>query len=220
MDKERAIELMQELGVDVSIGSEEYEAMLEHPTVSAFINGDISMSQAVFVEEYLANGFNRGEAAKAAKYAAFRHDGYSKIGTAVMKSKKVKALVARRIAERAVNANEVIDKIREVADGTIADFLDDNGYIDLKRARDRQKLHLIKEINIDEDGGAKVKLRDQDKALDSLARNLGVFEKDNATKLPQHILALLGLDSGKLNAREDAYREMNREEEDNAVDQP
>jgi len=219
MDKEKAVELMRELGVSVAIDSETFEAMLEHPTIAAFVKGDVSMSQAIFVEEYLANGFNATDAAKAAKYSAFKRDGYAKIGSSVLKSKRVKALVARRIAERALSANEVVDRIREVADGTIADMLDDDGYVDLKRARDRKKLHLIKEINIDEDGGAKIKLRDQDKALDSLARSLGVFEKDNVTKLPAEVLALLGLTPSELAARDDAYEDMKKwEDEDGTAD--
>ena len=217
MYKEKAIELMQELGVTVEVDSETFEAMLEHPTVKAFVDGKVSMSQAIFVEEYLANGFSATDAAKAAKYSAFKRDGFAKIGSSVLKSKNVKSLVARRIAERALSANEVIDRIREVADGTVADMLDDNGYVDLARARDRKKMHLIKEISIDEDGGAKIKLRDQDKALDQLARSLGVFEKDNTTQLPPEVLALLGLDPQALQARADAYKDMTHwEDEDEA----
>jgi hypothetical protein len=208
MDEAKAVELMAELGVSCEVGSETYEAMLQHPTVKSFIDGNISISQAIFVEEYLANGFNATEAAKAAKYAAFNRGGYASIAGSVMKSPKVKALIARRIAERALEANEVIDRIREVASGTIADMLSDDGYVDLARARDRKKLHLIKEISIDEDGGAKIKLRDQDKALDSLARIHGVFEKDNRVSLPDHVIALLGLSPQELQARSDAYKDM------------
>lgn len=217
MDEDRAVELMEELGVRCEVGTDTYEAMLDHPTVNAYINGDVSISQAIFVEEYLANGFNAAKAAQAAKYSAFKRDGYAKIGTSVLRNKKVKALVARRIAERAMTANEVIDRIREVADGSIADMINDSGYVDLQRARDRKKLHLIKEINIDEDGGAKIKLRDQDKALDSLARSLGVFEKDNRVNLPPEVVALLGLNAHELDARKDAYEQMEEWEEEDAA---
>ena len=216
MDKEKAVELMQELGVNVSIDSESFEAMLQHPTVKAFIDGDVSMCQAIFVEEYLANGFNKANAAKAAKYSAFKRGGYAKIGQAVMKSKKVKALIARRIAERALSANEIVDQFQEVAGGSIADFLgDDNSFIDLSKARDRDKLHLIKEIQFGEDGQVKLKMRDQDKALDQLARSQGVFEKDNTAKLPPEVLALLGLDPAALAARADAYKHMEDWEDEN-----
>ena len=218
MNEERAVELMQELGVNVAVGSEGYEAMLEHPTVKAFIDGDVSMTQAIFVEEYLANGFNATDAAKAAKYSAFNRGGYASIGAGVMKSKKVKALIARRIAERALNANEVIDRIREVADGTVADFLGDNcGFIDLSKAEDRKKLHLIKEVQFDDDGGVKIKMRDQDKALDQLARSLGVFEKDNTVNLPPEIVALLGLTPEEIRARGDAYADMKSWEDEDAA---
>jgi hypothetical protein len=208
MEEHKAVELMKELGVSCEVGTETFDAMLDHPTVSAFVDGDITISQAIFVEEYLANGFNATEAAKAAKYSAFNRGGYSSIGASVLKGKKVKALIARRIAERAIAANEVIDRYREVADGTVEHFLaDGDGYIDLKKARDRGKLHLLKEVKFD-DGDVTIKLRDQDKALDQIARSLGVFEKDNNVSLPAEVVALLGLSPQEIQARADAYKDM------------
>jgi len=218
MEEHKAVELMKELGVSVEVGTETYDAMLEHPTVKAFVDGDVSMSQAIFVEEYLANGFSAADAAKAAKYAAFNRGGYSSIGAGVMKSKKVKSLIARRIAERALAANEVIDKYREVSDGTIEHFLsDDNGFIDLAKARDRGKLHLLKEVKFD-DGNVTIKLRDQDKALDQIARSLGVFEKDHSVNLPPQVIALLGLSPQEIQARADAYTDMQAWEDEDASD--
>jgi hypothetical protein len=219
MDEQRAVELMAELGVSCQIGTETYESMLEHPTVKAFIDGEISMSQAIFVEEYLANGFSATEAAIAAKYAAFNRGGYARIASSVLKTPKIKALIARRIAERALSANEVIDRIRDVADGSIADVLnEDASFIDLGRAKDRGKLHLLKEVKFGDDGEIQVKLRDQDQALDRLARSLGVYEKDNRVNLPPEVLALLGLSSHELMARNDAYDHMEKEMEDEDAD--
>lgn len=218
MDKEKAVELMQELGVNVAVDNDTFEAMLEHPTVAAYVNGEVSMCQAIFVEEYLANGFNSTKAAQAARYSAFKRDGFSRIGSSVLKNKKVKELIARRIAERAISANEILDRYQDVADGSISDFLsDDSSFIDLKKARDRGKLHLLKEINIDEDGNARIKLRDQDKALDQLARSQGVFEKDNASKLPPEVIAILGLNPQELQARADAYKDMASWEDEDAA---
>lgn len=212
METEKAVELMKRLGVSCEVGTETFEAMLEHPTVDAFVKGDITMSQAIFIEEYLANGFNATEAAKAAKYAAFNRGGFSSIGASVMKSKKVKSLIARRIAERALSANEVIDRFREVADGSIADIIsDDAAYIDLAKAKQRGKLHLIKEVKFGDDGEVMVKLRDQDQALDKLAKSLGVYEKDNRISLPPEVVALLGLSPQELLARNDAYEDMKSE---------
>jgi phage terminase small subunit len=217
MDEQRAVELMEELGVSCEIGTETFEAMLEHPTVKAYVDGNISISQAIFVEEYLANGFNATNAAKAAKYAAFNRGGYAKIASSVLKNPKVKALVARRIAERALSANEVVDRLREVADGSVADVLsDDTSFIDLSKAKQRGKLHLLKEVKIGDDGEVHVKLRDQDQALDKLARSLGVYEKDNRVNLPPEVLALLGLSSNEIQARDDAYADMESWEEEDA----
>lgn len=209
MEEHKAVELMRALGVDVEIGTETYEAMLEHPTIGAFVKGDISMGQALFVEEYLANGFNATAAAKSAKYKAFERNGFTSIGSGILRSKKVKELIARRIAERALSANEVLDRYREIADGSIADFIDpDQMQVDLRKASELNKLHLLKDVKITREGDVQIKMRDQDHALDQIARSLGVFEKDNAAHLPPEVIALLGLSPQELEARKDAYKDM------------
>ena len=77
-------------------------------------------------------------------------------------------------------------------------------------------MHLLKEVKFD-DGDVTIKLRDQDKALDQIARSLGVFEKDNNVALPAEVVALLGLSPQEIQARADAYKDMeNAWEEDEA----
>lgn len=210
MDETQALDVMKALGVDCKIGSESYEAMLQHPTVKAFLDGDISISEAMFVEEYLSNGFNGEKAARAAKYGAFTSSGFSSIGTSVLKRPKIKALIARRISERALSANEVLDRYREIADGSIESFvnLEKLDVVDLVKGFNEGKLHLLKEIKVGKDGDINIKMRDQDHALDQLARSLGVFEKDNTVQLPPEVLALLGLSPNELAARDNAYLSM------------
>lgn len=219
MEEAQALELIQELGVDCEIGSETYEAMLQHPTVDAYVNGEITLSEAIFVEEYLSNGFNATKAAKAAKYKAMTRGGFSTIGSAVLKRPKIKALVARRISERAMRADEVLDRYREVADASMEDYLTIGEVeagaatfnvtgIDLGKAQELNRLHLLKEVKIGKDGDVHIKLRDQDHALDQLARSLGVFEKDNTVHLPPEVLALLSLSPKELADRNQAYDSM------------
>jgi len=226
MEESKAVELMQALGVNCSIGSETYEAMLEHPTVKAFLDGELSISEAVFVEEYLGNGFNATKAAQAARYSARTRGGFSTVGGMVLKKPKIKALVARRVAERALNADEVLDRYREVADGTIEDYigLKEIGdfvapNIDLEKAKREGRLHLLKEVKIGKDGDIAIKMRDQDHALDQLARSLGVFEKDNTLKLPPEVLALLSLSQNELAGRKSAYESM-EDWDDKPAEQP
>jgi phage terminase small subunit len=220
MNETQALDVMKALGVDCEIGSESYEAMLQHPTVRAYLDGDISISEAMFVEEYLGNGFNGEKAARAANYGAFTKGGFSSIGSSVLKRPKIKALVARRISERALRADEVLDRYREVADGSIESFINLEKFevVDLVKGYNEGKLHLLKEIKIDKDGNVNVKMRDQDHALDQLARSLGVFEKDNTVNLPPEVLALLGLAPAELAARDSAYAAMEEWNDDPLAD--
>jgi len=78
----------------------------------------------------------------------------------------------------------------------------------MAKAASKNKLHLAKELTISKDGDLKIKLRDQDHALNQLARAAGVFEKDNVVHLPPEITALLKLDAEGITSRANAYDSM------------
>jgi len=78
----------------------------------------------------------------------------------------------------------------------------------LGKAADRDKLHLIKELRVGKDGELTLKLRDQDHALDQLARSAGAFEKDHTINLPPQLLHLLNMTPDERASREAAYDHM------------
>jgi phage terminase small subunit len=218
MDEKSALSLFEALGINAKIGDETYQALLDHhPTVRAFVDGDISFAEAIFVEEYLSNGFNASKAAKSAKYAAYSAGGFSGIGSSVLKRPKIKMLVARRIAERALSSDEILARYREVSEASLEDFVESEGdeiYASLAKALNSGKIHLAKELKVNKDGEVSIKLRDADHALDQLARSAGVFEKDNTIKLPPEVLALLNLNPNELAGRDNAYDAMDEWEKD------
>jgi phage terminase small subunit len=224
MDEKTAIKLFKSWGIEATVGDEVYQALVEHhPTVRAFVDGDITFSEALFVEEYLSNGFNASKAARAAKYGAASSGGYSNIGSSVLKRTKIRELVARRIAERALSADEILARYREVAEASIEDFIveieDETGLgtiitPSLRKAIEAGKVHLAKELKVNKDGEVTIKLRDQDHALDQLARSVGVFDKDNVVHLPPEILALLDLTPNELAGRDQAYDALENWEDD------
>lgn len=96
----------------------------------------------VFVDSYLAT-FNRTQAALAAGYSP--RTAYSQ-GARLLKNVEVSAAIRDRLQETAMTADEVLMRLSAHARGDISDFLDDNGYFDLTKARAAQKTSLIKKL--------------------------------------------------------------------------
>lgn len=131
--------------------------------------------QAVFVEEYL-RCWNATEAAKRAGYS--EKTAYSS-GQRLLKDVEIAAEIQARIEERAMSADEVLDRLAQHARGSIEDFVDvDSGMaiVDLRKARDAGKLHLAKKIRYFKEGGVEVELYDAQAALEKLGKAHGLFK--------------------------------------------
>ena len=129
----------------------------------------LTPKQQAFVEAYLANGFNAADAARQLKYANPDRQGYR-----LLRNVEIAAAVKQELAARAMPADEVLARLAEHARGTMADIHDDDGKIDLKRARERGKLHLIKSHSVTKDG-ERIELYDAQAALALLGKHHGLF---------------------------------------------
>jgi phage terminase small subunit len=199
------VEFLRALGIECRIGDEVYELMVDaNPTVKAFIEGEISLHEALFVEFYLANGFNATRAAKSAGYAGLKAGVHGRVGQKVRNRPKVRDLIAKRIADKALNADEVLAEWAEIAKADMTDFITitevphplseemvNVAVPDMAKAAERGKLHLVKKCKMDVNGTFHLELRDQDAALEKIARHLGLFEKDNTLNLPKGLVELL-----------------------------
>ena len=73
----------------------------------------------------------------------------------------------------AMPADEVLARIADHARGSMSDFLDEAGDIDLSRARARGKLHLVKSRSVSKEG-ERIELYDGQAALALLAKIAGL----------------------------------------------
>lgn len=135
----------------------------------------------LFVEEYL-NCFVGSEAARRAGYTG-RPD---TIANRLLARADVQAQISRRIAERAMTADEVLLRLAEQARASFGDFVsfverpDDEGKVqlvavlDLVKARDAGKLHLVKKATSTR-SGLTIELHDAQAALVQLGRYHRLF---------------------------------------------
>ncbi len=133
----------------------------------------LTTKQQAFVDEYLACGFNATEAARRVGYAY-----PNKQGPRLLVNVGIARAIQQGLAERAMPATEVLARIAEHARGTMADFLDDAGDIDLTQARERGKLHLVKSRSVTKEG-ERIELYSAQSALELLAKHHGLFNADD-----------------------------------------
>lgn len=129
----------------------------------------LTPKQQAFVEAYLANGFNATAAARHLKYANPDRQGYR-----LLRNVEIAAAIRQELAERAMPADEVLARLAEQGRGTMDDFLDDTGKIDLARARERGKLHLLKSRSVTKEG-ERIELYSAQEALQLLAKHHGLL---------------------------------------------
>lgn len=219
--------LLLALGIECNVGDEVYDLVCEYnPTVRAFTAGEITLHEALFVEAYLSNGFNATRAAKTANYAGARANAADRIGHAVMQREKIRKLIARRVVEKTLNADEVLGHWAELAKADMSDFVSvvlanhplheepvSVAVPDLAKAEQLGKLHLIKKVKMDVNGTFSLELRDQDQALNQIARHLGMFDKDNVLNIPKGLVELLSGSPEQRKKNLDEYRAMLDEDE-------
>jgi len=126
--------------------------------------------QKIFVEEYLKS-FN---AADAARKAGYSERTARAIGAENLTKPDIAAAIRARLDERAMSADEVLDRLADQARNSIDDFLDDDGRLDLLKARAAGKLHLVKKLSSTQQGTT-IELYDAQAALALLGRTHKLF---------------------------------------------
>lgn len=143
----------------------------------------LSNKQKAFIEEYL-HDFNATQAAIRAGYS--EKTAYN-IGWENVRKREIAEAISRRLQEKAMSADEVLLRLADQARGTMEDFVflrDDGEFVvDLAKAQDAGKLHLVKELTetkrVDKDGiieiKTAIKLYDSHAALVDLGRHHKLF---------------------------------------------
>jgi phage terminase small subunit len=141
----------------------------------------------VFIEEYL-KCWNASEAARRAGYA-----NANVAGARLLANDSIRATVQARIDEKAMSADEVLQRLADMARGDVGDFMNIESMsfdLDLQKAQEAGKTHLIKKVrqqtvtrvnktgDEEETNTLDIELYDAQSALVTLGKHLGIF-KDN-----------------------------------------
>lgn len=137
---------------------------------------ELTGMQEHFVIEYI----KCRNATEAARRAGYAHP--NKQGPRLLVNVGISDEIARLTKENAMEADEVLSRLADMARGSIEDFVS-FAYgpypvftLDLDKARRRNKLHLIKKLKYDKDGNPEIELHDAQSALAHLGKYLGLFK--------------------------------------------
>ena len=131
----------------------------------------LNMKQQAFVDEYLKD-FN---ATQAAIRAGYSEKTARSIGSENLKKPDIARAIKAAVAERAMGADEVLLRLADIARGSLDDCIDDTGAINIVKAKEAGKLHLVRRYSSSERFGDEVELYDKLKALELLGKNNGAL---------------------------------------------
>jgi len=131
--------------------------------------------QRKFVDAYL--GEAKFNAAKAARAAGYSENHINKTGGRVKRHPLVKQAIEEGLDERGLTKFEVLDRLSDHARGEYADFIGDEGTVDLKGLREAGLMHLVKKTSFDRNGNLTVEFHDPQTALVHLGKAHGIFSE-------------------------------------------
>ncbi|NLD44166.1 MAG: terminase small subunit [Chloroflexi bacterium] len=129
----------------------------------------LNAKRQAFVAEYL----RCWNASEAARRAGYRHP--MQYGSYLINLEVVAQEIRARLAEKAMSADEVLTRLAEQARAEYAQYLTDDGKIDLQAVIDDGKAHLIKSMKRDRGGNLVVEFYDAQAALALIGRHLKLF---------------------------------------------
>jgi len=178
--------------------------MTDKPTLGEEF--DLEPRQEDFVYEYLVDL----NATQATIRAGYSEKGASVQGSRLLANVKIQTAIAALRKERAdryeISAENVLREYAKIGFSNIGDYIDTDGRLPEIDMQDlsRDQLAAVSEITVDTreefDGfgqdrehvadivKVKFKMHSKQSALEALAKNLGLFEKDNAQTAPTIVI--------------------------------
>lgn len=107
-------------------------------------NGRMALSQKhqAFVDRYLIC-FNATEAYMDV-YTPKNRNVAAVNGTRLLRNAKISAEISKRLKEKAMTADELLARTADIARGNLADYIYDDGEINIKKLKEDGKGHLLK----------------------------------------------------------------------------
>lgn len=102
----------------------------------------LTSKQLLFIDAYIANGGNGTRAAEAAGYQG-NEAVWAQIAYENLRKPEIQAEIDKRL-KKFMTSDEVLYRLSEIANADLGDVLDEDGRIDLKKAKQTGKTRFLK----------------------------------------------------------------------------
>lgn len=136
----------------------------------------LSKKTQQFCQIYVSNGFNGAKAAIGAGYA---ERSARQTASRLLTNDDIKEEIARLLTDQVMSREQALAAMSDMARADIDDFITVPGtfpYIDLQKARDLGKTHLIKRVKVRGDGGMEIELYDRQAAVRDIGKHHGLWK--------------------------------------------
>ncbi len=130
--------------------------------------------QNAFIEAYLGRALFNGT--KAAIAAGYPEASARQVGSENLSKPDIAAEIKRRLSERAMSQEEVLDRLTAIARNDAAAYIKPEGVIDLQQMAEDGALHLVKGVK-ETTAGKVIELFDPQAALGTLAKHHGLLKE-------------------------------------------
>lgn len=136
-------------------------------------NGRLTDKQTLFIEKYL-QCFNATEACRGV-YDSDDDNVLATIGSQNLRKLKIAERIKQRLQETAMSADEVLRRLAEVARADHAEYIGNDGKVDLAGLRAAGKMHLVRSTRWTKDDNLIVTFADTDRALELIGKHHRLF---------------------------------------------
>jgi len=170
-------QLFMVLDLDVSshqLEDDQIDAIVaSNASFRAMTQNELSITEAAWIERYIACGFNTHDT----------NEGFSRAALTQMRKAAINKVMQRRIAETCMTAEEVLARLAAIARADQGDFLEvgDDGMVtvNLGKAKSRGVLYALKQYEYNaETGMVRIKLEDRQAVLKLLAGHHNLIRRD------------------------------------------
>lgn len=157
----------------------------------------LTKRQEAFVRAYV--GEARLVGATAARLAGYSERCAPQVACQALRNPQVQCAIRYLLEQQSLGATEVTAYVSDQAKASLEDFFDiEDGkpVLNLEKAKERGRLHLVRKIRFGRDGRTveELELHDSQKALEMLARVHGLFEDRHTLTLEQPYKVYEGFD--------------------------
>lgn len=145
----------------------------------------LTAKQILFIDAYIANGGNGVQAARSAGYQG-NDATLAQVAYENLRKPEIRDEIDRRL-KQFMSADEVLYRLSEIANADLGDMLDEDGRIDLKKAKEMRRTRFLKSFKLKRGATDEIAFEQYSRveALELLGKHHKLFTEKHEHSVPE-----------------------------------